>query len=98
MRDFLGRARCVSSNERIFADGWEVLADCEPLKAIYTALKQLGFKPYHLADAMQNPAKTVPFWMEALSATFEKGKPFGREEFDKLMPDHDVSHPFPFPS
>jgi len=58
---------------------------------LYTALKMLGYNPYHMAAAMQNPKGIFPCWNEALEAKYEgKGKLWGREEFDKMLGRHDA--------
>ena len=61
------------------------------LSAMWVALQKLGYTPYHMAEAMRNPQRDFPLWMEALDAKYKgKGQPFGREEFDKLLADVDV--------
>lgn len=58
--------------------------------SLYTALQKLGYKPYHMAVAMDSPKSSLGLWTEALQAKYEgKGKPWGREEFDKLLGDYD---------
>lgn len=59
---------------------------------MYTALKQLGFKPNHKVEIMKNPSKNLPVWSEGLAAKYlGQGKAFGLEEFDALLGQYDVS-------
>ncbi|KAJ4257364.1 hypothetical protein NW762_008483 [Fusarium torreyae] len=59
--------------------------------AIFTALKQLGYTPYHMAVAIGSPKTNLGLWREALEAKFHgKGKPWGREEFDKILGGYDA--------
>lgn len=59
--------------------------------AIFTALQQLGYTPYHMAVAMGSPKTNLGLWCEALNAKFHgKGKPWGREEFDRILGDYDA--------
>jgi hypothetical protein len=54
-------------------------------------MKKLGYTPYHTIEAYLNPRRDFPIWEEALRAKFLSGsKPFGREEFDKLLGNYDV--------
>lgn len=52
----------------------------------------MGYKPYHMSVAGERVFDGhLTFWTEAMAAKFEgKGKPFGREEFDKFLGDYDV--------
>ena len=62
--------------------------------SLYTALKMLGYNPYHMAEAAKNANIDMPCWIEGLDAKFHgKGKPWGREEFDKLTGKFDVRRP-----
>lgn len=49
-----------------------------------------------MSEALKNTSKGhLTFWNEALEAKFEgKGKPFGKEEFDKFLGDYNVHSPF----
>jgi Sulfotransferase domain len=59
--------------------------------SLYTALQMLGYRPYHMAEAIQNADVDMPCWAEGIEAKLlGKGKPWGREEFDKLTGKHDV--------
>jgi hypothetical protein len=47
--------------------------------------------PYHMAEAIKDPPRIFPLREEALKAKFMGiGKPWGREEFDKMLGDYDV--------
>lgn len=59
--------------------------------AIYTALQQLGYHPYHMAEAMKDPKRQLPLWEDALNAKYRGiGKRFGRTELDKILSNFDV--------
>ncbi|KAM0343405.1 hypothetical protein ACHAPU_008586 [Fusarium lateritium] len=59
--------------------------------AVFEALKQLGYTPYHLSIAVGSPKTNLDLWREALDAKFYgKGKPWGREEFDKVLGFYDA--------
>ncbi|SPJ73164.1 uncharacterized protein FTOL_02893 [Fusarium torulosum] len=59
--------------------------------AVFTALKQLGYTPYHMSVAIGSSKTNLSLWREALDAKFYgKGKPWGREEFDKILGLHDA--------
>ncbi|KAM0238983.1 hypothetical protein ACHAP5_008421 [Fusarium lateritium] len=54
--------------------------------AVFTALEQLDYTPYHMSVAIGSPKTNLSLWREALDAKFYgKGKPWGREEFDKIL-------------
>ena len=54
------------------------------------ALETLGFRAYHLAEVSQNPTH-FPCWKQAQEAKyFGEGKPWGKEEFEKMLAGHDV--------
>lgn len=62
--------------------------------SLYTALKMLGYNPYHMVEAAKNANIDMPCWIEGLEDKFQgKGKPWGRVEFDKLMGACDVRRP-----
>lgn len=47
-----------------------------------------------MLEAMNDPARLLPLWEEALKAKFMgTGKPFSRAELDKLLGDFDVRAP-----
>lgn len=59
--------------------------------SLMAALQQLGYTPYHMTIAMDYPSRDLPLWIEALEAKYEgKGKPWGKEEFKKVLGDFDV--------
>ncbi|KAM0718682.1 hypothetical protein Q7P37_005753 [Cladosporium fusiforme] len=59
--------------------------------SILTALEHLGYNPYHMVKAMRAPKLNFSLWIEALQAKFHgQGKPWGREEFDKVLGDFDA--------
>ncbi len=55
--------------------------------AMRAALLQLGFNDcYHMLSIMDENPKDADMWVEAFEAKFEgKGKPYGKEEWDKLL-------------
>jgi hypothetical protein len=58
---------------------------------LFIALKQLGFTPYHMSLSLGGPKANLSLWREALDAKFHgKGKPWGREEFDKILGPYDA--------
>lgn len=59
--------------------------------SLFTALKILGYNPWHMAVAVgENPRTNMALWCEALKAKFQgEGKPWGKEEFDKVLGDYD---------
>ncbi|KAF2106985.1 P-loop containing nucleoside triphosphate hydrolase protein [Lophiotrema nucula] len=65
--------------------------------SLKTALEKLGYTPYHMSEALKNTRYGhLTFWKEALAAKYEgKGKPFGREEFDKFLGGYDVLEDIP---
>lgn len=65
--------------------------------SILTALNQLGFRVYHMSEAIKTPRTSFGCWIEGIKAKFHgEGRPFGREEFDKLMGDYDAGADVPF--
>lgn len=59
--------------------------------SLYTALRMLGYKPYHMAEALKNADVDLPCWVEGIEAKLlGTGKPWGREEFDKLTGRYDA--------
>ena len=47
-----------------------------------------------MAEATKNANVDLPCWLEGIEAkSAGKGKPWGREEFDKLTGNYDVSRP-----
>ncbi|ENH75031.1 hypothetical protein FOC1_g10010415 [Fusarium oxysporum f. sp. cubense race 1] len=59
--------------------------------ALFMALKQLGYTPYHMSTPLGSPKTNLGLWREALDAKFYgKGKLWGREEFDKILGPYDA--------
>ncbi|KAF5017667.1 hypothetical protein F66182_10382 [Fusarium sp. NRRL 66182] len=55
------------------------------------ALKILGIRSYHFAEVLSNDANDhAQLWMQALRAKYDGvGKPFEREDFDRILWDYD---------
>ncbi|KAH9908526.1 P-loop containing nucleoside triphosphate hydrolase protein [Xylariomycetidae sp. FL2044] len=63
---------------------------------LYKALKQIGFTPYHFAEALGNTSR-IKIMLEGMNADLHhEGQPYGREEFDKWLADYDVIVEGPF--
>ncbi|KAI2625169.1 hypothetical protein GGS21DRAFT_310508 [Xylaria nigripes] len=63
----------------------------------YIALKQLGFRPYHLAETSAAGGWAFRVLEDAAKADLRHdGQPYGREEFDKLLWDYDCITELPF--
>ena len=60
--------------------------------SMWTALQMLGYnKTYHMIETWNNPPDNK-MWQEAVDAEFfGKGKPFGKEQWDQLLGDCQVS-------
>ncbi|EER44874.1 conserved hypothetical protein [Histoplasma capsulatum H143] len=55
------------------------------------ALRQLGFTTCHLTEQMEDPKRYFTLWTEAMNCNFlNKGRPYGREEFDRLLGEYDA--------
>jgi hypothetical protein len=64
--------------------------------SLCSALDTLGYKTYHMEENIKNPRRFFPLWIEALSAKFKnKGRPFGKAEFDKIFADYDACSDLP---
>ncbi|KAI1211080.1 P-loop containing nucleoside triphosphate hydrolase protein [Annulohypoxylon truncatum] len=64
---------------------------------LYLALKELGFKPYHMAEVLKAGAPAVKIMNDGLNAEmFHIGEPYTRAEFDKWFADYDVINEMPF--
>ena len=60
-------------------------------------LAKLGYKTFHMDANLAHPRRFFPLWEEAIDAKFfGKGKPFGKEEFDKILADYDSGSDLPF--
>ncbi len=58
---------------------------------LYRAFQILGYNPYHLVTAFTAGAEQCKIIREGLEAKYEgKGKPYGREEFDRWLAGHGV--------
>lgn len=65
--------------------------------SLYTALHTLGFRVYHMNEAVKTPQTSFGCWIEGIQAKFYgQGRPFGRVEFDKLLGDFDAGADVPF--
>lgn len=59
--------------------------------SMFHALESIGYHPYHMLRILEHPTRDAPAWTEAVEAkALGKGKPFGKEEFDKLFYECDV--------
>lgn len=59
---------------------------------MYIALKQLGYRPYHMIELLKDMKRSMPLWDEGLRAkVYGEGASFGCKEFDALLGDFDVS-------
>jgi len=64
---------------------------------LYWALKILGFKPYHMIEAVTRGTQQLDLISESIEAhgNPESGmKPYGRDDFDKWWREWDVSRRF----
>ena len=60
--------------------------------ALQLGLQTLGLKSYHTLDCSKT--KTFPYWLEAVKAKYGgEGRPYGRDEFDKLLGQYNVRAP-----
>lgn len=65
--------------------------------SLYTALQKLGFKVYHMNEAVKSPRTSFGCWTEAIHAKYHgDGTPFGRAEWDKLLGGFDAGADVPF--
>lgn len=64
--------------------------------SILIALEHLSYKPYHMSRAMASPRPHFSLCSEALLAKFHaRGKPWGREEFDRVLGEYDAVEDVP---
>ncbi|KAK2774092.1 hypothetical protein FQN53_003763 [Emmonsiellopsis sp. PD_33] len=55
------------------------------------ALRELGFNTCHLTEDLKDPKRYFTLWTEAMNCNFlNKGRPYGREEFDRLLGEYDA--------
>ena len=60
-------------------------------------LAMMGYKTFHMNESLKYPRRFFPLWEEAIDAKFfGRGKPFGKEEFDKILADYDAGSDLPF--
>jgi Sulfotransferase domain len=63
------------------------------------ALAILGYRPYHVVEIFANGVPHIKMMTESVSAAWlGEGKRYSREDFDKWMPEYDVSSYTPHPS
>lgn len=59
--------------------------------SLYQALAVLGYKPYHMAEALKNGENDLIMMEQAMRCKFlGGGKPYGKPEFDKWLANYDV--------
>ncbi|KAI1497256.1 P-loop containing nucleoside triphosphate hydrolase protein [Biscogniauxia marginata] len=64
---------------------------------LYLAMKQLGFKPYHMVEVIAAGPKAAQIMHDGFDAEFlRKGKPYGRADFDKWLANYDIIIEMPF--
>ena len=78
-----------------------------PIVAMYTALRQLGYHPCHGTNMWEDPPTYLTLWTEAMKAKYMgEGQTWGRRELDVVLGQFDVRteppylrpHPFPSPT
>ncbi|KAE8349467.1 P-loop containing nucleoside triphosphate hydrolase protein [Aspergillus coremiiformis] len=57
--------------------------------SLATALRKLGYNPYHGSECFKNPPRDFNLWIEALQSN-QATRPYGREEFDRLLGPYDA--------
>ncbi|RYP08158.1 hypothetical protein DL764_002065 [Monosporascus ibericus] len=63
---------------------------------LYSALKLLGYKPYHMVEVLGAGAKAARIMREGSEGEMGMGKPYTRKEFDKWFADYDIIIEMPF--
>ncbi|KAJ2992690.1 hypothetical protein NUW58_g2082 [Xylaria curta] len=64
---------------------------------LYLALKQLGYKPYHMAEVLAAGVPALKIMTDGMNAElFHEGTPYGRAEFDKWFANYDIIIEMPF--
>ncbi|KAI1334460.1 P-loop containing nucleoside triphosphate hydrolase protein [Xylariaceae sp. FL0016] len=64
---------------------------------LYMALKQLGFRPYHMVEVLSGGPPAMKIMEDGMNAEFfHEGTPYTRAEFDKWFADYDVIIEMPF--
>jgi hypothetical protein len=74
--------------------------------SLFTALRILGYNPYHMAEAVKNAQVDLPCWADGVEQMFsqkgrlvakgespKEGKGWGKKELDKLTGQFDVGLP-----
>ena len=60
-------------------------------EALWIALQQLGYTPYHGNELFTNAKhRHNKCWQEGLTTRYNTGKSYGLVEFDKLLGNYDV--------
>lgn len=63
---------------------------------LYEALAILGYKPYHVVEALKRGSPHIKMLTEATAAAhLGEGKRYTKEDFEKWMPEYDVSRTRP---
>ena len=59
--------------------------------SLITALGKLGYRSYHMVEAVKSAKSAFPIWTEGLNAQYHgKGEKLGKEEFDRLLGKYDA--------
>lgn len=59
--------------------------------ALYLALQELGYTPWHMCEPIDDPRRMYHQWTEAMNCKyFNQGKPYDREDFDRLRGKYDA--------
>ncbi|KAI1341189.1 hypothetical protein F5Y15DRAFT_26843 [Xylariaceae sp. FL0016] len=59
--------------------------------SLYSALKMLGYKPYHMYEVITSGSLQMQLFSEALNCKYRgAGKPYGKAEFDKWLAAYDA--------
>lgn len=69
---------------------WLTLNNRTGTLGLYTALKTLGYKPYHISELLPYELKQMRVLQEGIESN-DRSRPFGRPEFDKMWAQYDVS-------
>ena len=59
--------------------------------ALYLALQELGYTPWHMCEPIDDPRRMYNQWTEAMNCSFlGKGRAYNREDFDRLRGKYDA--------
>lgn len=58
---------------------------------LYTALKMLGYKPFHISELLPYNFHGMSVLQEAITSNSSNDESFSRPEFEKMWADYDVS-------